>query len=118
MKNLAPDVPVGYGCSYRTKKRIKMALIPVGYFEGLDRKFSNNGLVLVDGKFCPIIGQICMNITMLDISKTKAKVGDEVVLIGKQGKNILKVEDLAERVDTINYEITTRLMSYIPRKLI
>ena len=119
IKNLDADTPVGYGCSYRTTKKTKMGLIPVGYFEGLDRRFSNNGNVLVHGKKCKIIGRICMNIAMIDVSSIKnVRVGDEVVIIGRQGKEELRVDDLALSIGTINYELVTRLNSYIKRKVI
>lgn len=119
VKKLKADVPVGYGCTYRTTKNITMGLIPVGYFEGLDRGFSNKGYVLVKGQRCPIIGTICMNITMIDISKVKnTKVGENVTLIGKSGKREIKADDLALDINTINYELVTRLNSEIFRKLI
>jgi alanine racemase len=119
IKKLKPDSPVGYGCTYRTTKNITMGLIPIGYYEGLDRKFSNKGYVLVKGHKCPIIGTICMNITMIDISKvSKPRVGEEVVLIGKSGKQEIKADSLAADINTINYELVTRLNSEIYRKLI
>ncbi len=119
IKKIKADTLVGYGCAYRTTKSIKMGLIPVGYFEGLDRRFSNNGNVLVAGKLCRIIGRICMNITMIDISNIKnAQIGDEVVLIGQQLGRELKVDNMAEDIGTINYEFVARLNSCIPRKLI
>ncbi len=118
IKILAPDTPVGYGCSYRTTTTVKMALIPVGYFEGLDRGFSNQGLVLIANKLCPIIGRVCMNITMIDVSKLKkVQVGDEVTLIGGSNK-LIKADNLALKIDTINYELVSRLNSEIYRKLI
>lgn len=116
IKRVEADTPVGYGCTYKTKRATKIGLIPVGYFEGLDRGFSNNGYVLVGGKKCPIIGRVCMNITIIDLNNAKnVIVGDEVVLIGKQLKNHISAEELASRIDTINYEITTRLNSQILR---
>ncbi len=112
IKRVGADTPVGYGCTYRTKRATKIGLIPVGYFEGLDRGFSNNGYVLVGGKKCSIIGRVCMNITIIDLNSVKnAVVGDDVVLIGKQLKNYISAEELADRIGTINYEITTRLNS-------
>jgi alanine racemase len=119
IKKLKADVPVGYGCTYRTTKNISMGLIPVGYFEGLDRKFSNQGYVLVKGQKCPIIGTICMNITMIDVSKVKnLRAEDGVVLIGKSGSKEIKIDNLALEIDTINYELVTRLNPEISRKLI
>ena len=119
IKELKADVPVGYGCTYRTTKKTIMGLIPVGYAEGLDRKFSNKGYVLVKGRKCPIIGTICMNVTMIDISRIKGvKVGDEVVLIGESGDQEIKADDLALEINTINYELVTRLNSEIFRKLV
>jgi alanine racemase len=119
IKKLKANMPVGYGCTYRTTKSITMGLIPVGYFEGLDRKFSNKGYALIKGQKCPIIGAICMNIAMLDISKVKgAKVGEDVTLIGKSGKKEIKADDLALEINTINYELVTRLNPEIQRKLI
>ena len=118
IKKVQADTPIGYGCAYRTKKAIKIGLIPVGYFEGLDRGFSNNGYVLVGGKKCSIIGRVCMNITIIDLNNVKnAKVGDDVVLIGKQGKSQINVDYLASKIDTINYEIITRLSDNIIRIL-
>jgi alanine racemase len=119
IKELKPDSPVGYGCTYRTTKNITMGLIPVGYYEGLDRKFSNKGYVLIKGQKCPIIGAICMNISIIDISKvSNPKVGEEVILIGKSAKKEIKANDLALIINTINYELVTRLNSEIHRKLI
>jgi len=118
IKELKPDVPVGYGCTYRTTKNITMGLIPVGYYEGLDRKFSNQGYALIRGHKCPIIGTICMNITMLNISKVKGVgVGEEVILIGRSGKKEIKADEIARDINTINYELVTRLNSDIYRKL-
>lgn len=119
IKKLKADVPVGYGCTYRTTKNITMGLLPVGYYEGLDRKFSNRGYVLIRGQKCPIIGTICMNITMVDISKVKnPRVGEEVVLIGRSGKKEIKADQIVLDINTINYELVTRLNSKIYRKIV
>lgn len=122
---------IGYGCTYRVKRAMKVGIIPVGYFEGLDRGLSapqkmfdpnwereGFGEVLIDGLYCPVVGRVCMNMTIIDISKVnnqKAKVGEEVVIIGKQGKAEITAEELARKINTINYEIVTRIPEHIPR---
>lgn len=116
---LPKNIPVGYDRTYITKKTTVMAVLPVGYWDGLDRGLSNNGYVIIKGVRCPIIGRICMNITMVDASLVpKVKPGDEVVLIGKQKGVEASVDNMAAQVNTINYEITTRLNPLLPRILL
>ena len=118
IKQLKADTPVGYGCTYRTTKNTKMALIPVGYYEGLDRGLSNNGWVIIKNQKCPIIANVCMNITMINVSKIKdVKIGDEVILMGQSKNNCVFADDIANTLGTINYEITTRLNDNILRIL-
>ncbi|MFA4937235.1 MAG: alanine racemase [Patescibacteria group bacterium] len=119
IQNLPKDVPVGYARSFITRKPTVMAAIPVGYWEGYDRKLSNNGVVLIHSQRCPIIGRICMNISMVDITRVKnVKVGDEVVLIGTQGNEEITADEIAKKVGTINYEVVTRINPQLPRILI
>lgn len=116
IKELSSGSTIGYGATYKTSKKIKLALIPVGYWEGYDRKLSNNGEVLVRGYRCPIRGRICMNLTMIDITKVKnAKVGDIVTLIGKDGGQEISVDQIADKTKTINYEVVTRINPLLPR---
>jgi len=117
VKEVSKNTPIGYDCSYKTKKRTKLAILPVGYNEGYDRHLSNIGQVLICGKRCFIRGRICMNLTIVDVTKLKdVKVGDEVVLIGKQGKEYISAEEIAKKIGTINYEVVTRINPLIPRK--
>jgi alanine racemase len=107
---------VSYGCTYRTQKNERIAVLPVGYYEGFDRKFSNNGEVLIHGKKAKVRGRVCMDFIMVDVSKIRGiKVGDEAVIIGKSGKEEISAKNLADRIHTINYEITTRINPDIPR---
>lgn len=107
---------VGYGCTYKTKRPTTIATIPVGYYDGYDRKLGNRGYVLVRGRRAPILGRVCMNITIIDITGCgPITSGDEVVLIGSQNKEIITVEQLAAWAETINYEIITRLREGLPR---
>jgi alanine racemase len=119
IKKVPKNTFVGYSLTYKTPKASVLAVLPVGYNEGYDRKFSNNSVVLVHGIKCPVRGRVCMNLIIIDVSKVKdAKVGDEAVLIGSQEGEKISADDLAERIDTINYEIVARLNPNIPRVLV
>jgi alanine racemase len=116
VKILPKGSPVGYGLTYVTKKKMKIAIIPQGYADGLDRGFSNNGVVLIGGKRCRILGRVHMNMSAVDVDHIpNVKNEDEVVILGRQGKEEITAEEMAGRVDTINYEITTRISPILPR---
>ncbi|NMB92043.1 MAG: alanine racemase [Parcubacteria group bacterium] len=118
IKDLPPKTKIGYGGTYTTKKKTNLAIIPVGYWDGYDRLFSNRAQVIIKGKKCPIRGRICMNLSMVDITKVpNAKVGDKVILIGKSKNQIISANDLASWANTINYEIVTRINPWLPRIL-
>lgn len=118
IKKVPKNAYVGYSCTYKTKQLATLAVIPVGYFEGYDRKLSNAGQVLIGGVKCPVRGRICMNLTIVDVTKVPgAKVGDEAVLIGQQGKQTVTADDLAKKIGTINYEVVSRLNLSISRSL-
>ncbi|MGC8881183.1 MAG: alanine racemase C-terminal domain-containing protein, partial [Minisyncoccia bacterium] len=94
-------------------------IIPVGYWDGYNRLFSNKAQVLIKAKKCPIRGRICMNLSMVDITNIKnVKVGDKVILIGKSKNQQITADDLAQLAFTINYEIVTRINPLIPRFLV
>ncbi len=110
---------VGYGRAWIAKKKSKIAIVPSGYFDGFDRGFSNNGNVLVKGKSVNIIGRVAMNMFMVDITNiNNVRIGDEVVLIGKQGRNIVTADGLAQRIDTIPHEILARINPLLPRVVV
>ncbi|HYE22416.1 MAG TPA: alanine racemase [Verrucomicrobiae bacterium] len=118
VKKVPKGTYVGYGCTYKTKRQSLIAVLPVGYFEGYDRKLSNSGEVLVSGKKCPVIGRVCMNLLMVDVTKVKdVKVYEEAVLVGKQGQNSMTADDLAKKIGTINYEVVARINPNIQRIL-
>ncbi len=107
---------IGYGCTYRTTRNIRLAILPIGYYDGFDRGFSNIGYVLIRGKRAPIRGRVCMNLTMVDVTDIPdVRQEDEVVLLGKQGDEELSAEHLASLIGTINYEIVARIGSHLPR---
>ena len=108
--------PVSYGGIYRTKGEETLAILPTGHFDGYDRGLSNKADVLVRGKRCPVAGRVCMNQTVINVSGVPgARVGDEVVLLGKAGEEEITAEELAEKIDTVVYEIVTRINPSLPR---
>jgi len=115
VKKLSRGQGISYGHDYITKRNTRIVTLPIGYGDGYPRNLSNLAPVLIKGKCFRISGRICMDQVMVDIGDTSAKVGDEVVLIGKQGKNKITVEELANLSNTIPYEIVCGLGSRIPR---
>ncbi len=107
---------VGYGRTFRTTHPSRIAVLPVGYFDGYDRKASNRGFVLCRGKRAPVVGRVCMNMKMIDVTHIEdACVGDEIVLMGRQGSECVFAEDMAAWTGTINYEVISRIGSHVPR---
>ncbi len=106
VRSLMPGESIGYGRSYKTTQPSKIAILPVGYAHGYSRSLSNKGFVLVQGHKVPIVGKICMDMMLIDITNiTQTTLGEEVVLIGQQGGEEISAEDIAEWVGTISYEI-------------
>src|SRR3990172_7225754 len=119
VKILPKGHTIGYGLTYKTTKQTKIAIIPQGYADGFDRGLSNNGEVLIKGTRCKILGRISMNMFAVDVSYLpKVKIEDEVVIIGIQGREEITAEEIAKKSDTINYEITTRISSLLPRVVV
>jgi len=119
LKILSKGKYISYSKTYVTKKKTKVATVPIGYADGLLRKLSNKGKVLIKGKFCNIIGRVTMDMIMVDVNNVEdVKVGDEVVIIGKQLDKQIFVEDIAALCETINYEIVTLLSQRIPRMIV
>lgn len=115
IKTVAAGEFIGYGCTYKTGHETRLAIIPVGYYDGYDRGISG-GHVLIHGKRAPIRGRICMNIIMVEVTDIpEVKLEDEVVLIGKSGNEEISAEQFAGWAATINYEVTTRINEIIPR---
>ncbi|HET9943243.1 MAG TPA: alanine racemase [Terriglobia bacterium] len=106
---------VGYGLTYQASHPMKIAILPIGYYDGYDRKLSNSGRVLVGERAVPVIGRVMMNMIAIDVTDADVKVDDEVVLIGRQGKAEIRVEELAEKIGTISYEVVSRIHPGIPR---
>jgi alanine racemase len=107
LKELSMGESIGYGRTYTTKKRrTKVASLPVGYADGYNRLLSNQGEVLVRGNRVSVIGRVCMDQTMIDVTDLpQVEIGDEVVLWGRQGQEEITVEEIADKIKTINYEV-------------
>jgi alanine racemase len=117
------DVPeggyVGYGCTWRATRPTRIAVLPVGYYEGYDRELSGLAHVLVKGKRAPLRGRICMNMCMVDVTDIPgAALEDEVVLLGHQGDERISAEQLAAWAGTISYEILARIHPSLPRIIV
>lgn len=116
VKRLPAGSFVGYGNTYRTRSEEKIAVIPVGYADGFRRSPSHWGYVLVQGQRAPIVGRVSMDQTMIQVDHIDdVKIGDEVVLIGEQGKEKITAEEVAERLGTINYELVSTILARVPR---
>lgn len=107
---------ISYGNFFQARKKTKIATIPVGYFHGYRRSLSNVGFVLINGKKAPIIGMVNMSMMIVDVTgNAGVQKGDEVVLIGKQGKQTITVASFSELSNLVNYEFLVRLPMQIPR---
>jgi alanine racemase len=107
---------VGYGCTYHTTRESRIAVLPIGYAEGMPRSLSNRGTVLVHGEPAPIVGRVCMNMAFIDVTGIPdAAVGSTVTLVGRDGGRTRDINELAADAGTIGYEIAARLPAEIPR---
>ncbi|GAB4409522.1 MAG: alanine racemase [Thermodesulfovibrionales bacterium] len=110
LRRLPEGSPISYGGSFITRRESLVAVLPVGYADGYSRAFSNNADVLVRGKRVPVVGRVCMDLTMVDVTGIEGVAeGDEVVLLGRQGDKEITVGELAMKAGTIPYEIMTSL---------
>jgi alanine racemase len=116
LKDVKTGEFISYGTSYLAQKDMKIAIIPVGYSHGYARNLSNQGRVLINGQRVAVIGMVNMNMLIADVTSIdQVSLGDEVVLIGKQGDLSINVSSFAEFSDQLNYELLTRLPSEIKR---
>jgi len=117
LKKVPAHFTVSYGCTYETDRPTVIATIPIGYGDGYSRRLSCRGQMLVCGRRAPVVGRVCMDLTMLDVGHIpEVSLNDEVVVFGRQGDASLPVEELADSLDTINYEIVTSVSGRIPRE--
>jgi alanine racemase len=119
MKQVPEGSFVGYGCGYRTMRSTALGVLPVGYSDGYDRALGNRAHVLVRGRRAPVIGRICMNLCMVDLTDVPGpQLEEEVVLLGNSGKETISAETMAEWAGTINYEVVSRISPLLPRRVV
>jgi alanine racemase len=116
VKPVPAGAPISYGGTWKTPRPSVIATLPVGYADGYFRALSNKGQVLIGGRRAPIVGRVCMDMTMIDVTDLpKAQVGDEVVLIGAQESERITADEMAGWVQTISYEVLCAVGSRVPR---
>ncbi|MCI3922990.1 alanine racemase [Paenibacillus sp. TRM 82003] len=117
VKYVSAGETVSYGRTFAAAGPSVIATLPIGYADGLSRMLSNRGFALIGGREAPIVGRICMDQTMIDVTSIPdASVGDEVVLIGCSGERSIAVDDVADRIGTINYEVVCLVGRRVPRR--
>ncbi len=116
LKEVQPGCKLSYGGTYTTKRLSRIATLPVGYADGYKRAFGNKAQVLVRGRRAPVVGRVCMDQCLVDVTDIEGvRPGDEVVLMGSQGKEAIWADELAMWADTISYEILTTITKRVPR---
>lgn len=119
VRAVAAGAYVGYAGAFRAARPLRVAIVMVGYADGYRRKLANHGAVLVRGKRAPIVGRVCMDQCFADVTAIDAaQAGDEVVLIGRQGAEAIRAEELAERLGTNNYETVTTISARVERRYV
>ncbi len=116
VKDIQSGTPVGYDQRFVSDRPMRIAIIPIGYYDGFVRANSNKGSVIVHGQRCQVIGNVCMNMIIINVSSVpRVNVGDEVIIIGRDSIHSISAQDHAKISDTIHYEALTRIGNHIPR---
>ena len=115
VKGVRAGETIGYGARFRAKRPMAMAVVPAGYADGLDARLAGRMSALVRGRRAPIVGSVCMDMIMIDVTGMTVEPGDEVVFIGRQGDEGITVAEMADRIGTIPYELLCRVGTRIER---
>lgn len=115
MKTVPVGTKVSYSCTYTTTRKTRLAVIPIGYADGYPWTLSNKGSVLINQVKVPVVGRVTMDMLIVDVTDINVHIGDEVVLLGRQGKKEITVNEFAELAGTITYEVFTRISKRMPR---
>jgi len=116
LKSVPPGTRISYGGVFKAKRKSLIATLPIGYADGYSHHLSNHGEVLIHGKRAPVVGKVCMDFIMVDVTHIpRVSVGDEVILMGRQGKEQITPEEIAEKVNSISYEVLCSIGKRVPR---
>ena len=115
IKTVQEPTPISYGCTYVAAPGTVVATVSAGYADGISRQLSNRGQVLLHGQRCPILGRVCMDQFMIDITHVPARVGDTVTIFGRDGDEQITADDVADLIGTIGYEVTCLVTPRVPR---
>jgi alanine racemase len=116
LKRVPPGTRISYGGTFTTKRESLIATLPIGYADGYSRRLSNRGEVLIHGRRAPVVGKVCMDFIMVDVTDIPhVSLGDEAVLIGKQGREQITPEEIADKIDSISYEVLCLIGKRVPR---
>lgn len=116
LKDIPPGRSISYGRTFISQRHTKIATLPIGYADGYHRGLSNKAEALIRGQYAPVVGKITMDQTMVDVGHIRGvKIGDEVVLIGKQGRHEIRIEKLARLAGTIAYDFVCAISNRVPR---
>lgn len=116
LKHVPAGFKVSYGSTHTTPAPTTLAVVPVGYADGYNRLLSSRGEMLVNGRLAPVVGRVCMDLTILDVGHIEdVNVEDEVVVFGRQKDAVVSVDEMADMLDTINYEIVSAISERVPR---
>ncbi len=116
LKRVEKSTPISYGGTWRAPRDSVVATVCAGYADGYRRGLSNKADIIIRGKRCPVIGRVCMDMIMVDVTAlSEVNIGDEAVLLGRSGKEEISAEEIARICGTINYEITIGISSRVPR---
>lgn len=116
LKKVPAGFNVSYGITYRTPKPTTIATVPVGYADGFNRRLSSSGYMLVHGQRVPVVGRVCMDLTMIDVGAlSDVAIEDEVVVFGKQQGEAITADEIAGGLNSINYEVVTAITARVPR---
>ena len=119
IKEVPKGFPVSYGHTYITPEATRLATVQIGYGDGYSRLLSSSGAMLVRGQRAPVVGRICMDQTIIDVGHIQGiKNNDEVIVMGRQGDEMILADEIAHLLNTINYEVVTSLMSRVPRVIV
>ena len=116
LKSVPPGTRISYGGTFKAKRESLIATLPIGYADGYSRHLSNHGEVLIHGKRAPVVGKVCMDFIMVDVTDIpRVSAGDEVVLMGRQGTEQITPEEIAEKINSISYEVLCSIGKRVPR---